>query len=129
MGAVLVGMVLMGRRWCEGALRRCRRSRLGGGALALFLGMGARGVPDPGARGLSAASRAQPFGIAWTVAFQDLVEFGPVDRSKLVLLLDRVPPKQRIGNGEVQKLGLRHGEINEFLPQFIVRKALDFPAL
>src|SRR5882724_8260478 len=114
----------MGRCSWEGALRR-----RGAGALALLLGMGACGVPDPGARGVSAAPRGEPFGIARTIAFQDLLEFGPVDRSELMLLLDRVPPQQWIGNGEAQKLGLRHGEINELLPQFIVREALDFPAL
>jgi len=62
-------------------------------------------------------------------AFQYLVELAPVDGTEFVLLRRLVPAQQRIGNREVQKFRLRHREVHEFLPQLVVRKAFDFPAL
>src|SRR5713101_10167556 len=100
----------------------------GCGALALLLGMGARGVSYPRSGGVGVAARGKPFRIARPIAFQHLIELGPIDRPELMLLLGLVPAQQWIGNDEVQELGLRHGEIDELLPQFIVRETLDLPA-
>src|ERR1039458_6875599 len=78
---------------------------------------------------MRAAPSRQPFGIAGTVALEHLLKFAPVDRTEIVALLGIVPAQARIGQGQSQEIRLRHREVDEFLPQLIIREALDLPAL
>src|ERR1700681_1350024 len=55
----------------------------GCGTLALLLGIGAGGVSPPRACRVSVAARGKPFHVARPIALQDLIEFGPIDRSEL----------------------------------------------
>src|SRR5580692_244941 len=91
--------------------------------------MGARGFTYPCTLGMGMAARGQTLGVARPIAFQYAIEFAPVDRSELMTLIRLVPPKLRIGNAKVQELSLRHREVDELLPQLVVREALDLPAL
>ena len=75
------------------------------------------------------AARGNALRVARAVAFQYLVELAPVDGTEFVLLFGFIPAQQRVGHAKAQELRLRYGEIDELLPQLVVGKTLDFPAL
>ena len=66
-------------------------------------------------------------GIAWAIALDNAPKFVPVDCAKIVMTAFRIPLNRRIRQGQAQKLRLRHGRIDEFLPQVIIADALDAP--
>src|SRR5579863_1012835 len=88
----------------------------------------ARRLADPAARLPGGASRLQSLAVAGAIAPEYGVEFAPVDRPAEVVLRGLVPAQLRIGNGESEKMRLRHGHVDELLAQLIVAEALDLPA-
>ena len=65
--------------------------------------------------------------VAGAIAFQYVVEFFPIDRSKSVVPCFFVPLKLLIWDGESKEFGLWNGLVYEFLPEFIIGFALDLP--
>src|ERR1700743_2891432 len=53
----------------------CRRAMLGR--------IGDRRLAHPGPRRMRIAARCNALGVAWAVAFQDLIELAPVDRTEI----------------------------------------------
>src|SRR5579863_10019566 len=101
-----------------------RELELGGLALPALFGIGGGGLADPGALVMRLAPRRQPVAIARPVAGQHRVEFAPIDRAVLPVA-GGILLHAGIGNGQAEKLRLRHRGIDEFLPQLVIGEALD----
>src|SRR5215208_1923488 len=97
----------------SGHSRLMSGSQGAGGAL---LGMGERGLADPGTLLPGVDACLQALAVAGAVAPDDLVELVPVDLAEVVVAALLVPLQLRIGDGEAQKVGLRHGLVDEALP-------------
>src|SRR5580765_4043508 len=82
---------------------------------SLLFGVRKRCVANPCAVLPGLDARAQPVAIAGSVALDHLVELVEVDRSEVVVLAVRVPLEQRIGHGDAEIVGLRHGLVDEAL--------------
>src|SRR5688572_4016619 len=83
---------------------------------------------NPAAALVCALAGRDTFAVAWTVALQDLVELGPIDRPEAVVLARFVPNQVRVGNAQAKEFRLRYGDVDELLPQLVVGEALDLPA-
>src|SRR6185437_12538226 len=88
--------------------------RLQCGALPALLGIGGCRLAHPGALVMRLAPRGEPFAIARAVTREHLVELGPVDRAVHPIAVG-ILLHAGIGNGQAQKLRLRHGGVDEFL--------------
>jgi hypothetical protein len=54
--------------------------------------------------------------VAQAVAGDDAGELVPIDRTDAVVTAFGIPGEFRIGNGEPQVVGLRHGLVDELVP-------------
>src|SRR5262245_47673181 len=77
---------------------------------------------------VSLAACGEPLAIAGAVALEHFLELVPVDGAEAVVLRNLVPGELGIGHFEAQELRLRRREVDELLPELIVREALDLPA-
>ena len=89
-----------------------------------------RGPPRP--RGPRRRPRAppavgDPLCVARAVAPDHGGELVPVDGPEVVVPAFVVPAQVRVGQGDAELLGLRHGHVDEALPQFVVGVPLDPP--
>src|SRR5947208_13384511 len=105
--------------WLRLSCSCCRRV-----ARCTLLRVGKRGFTHPCAVFPRFRACAQSIAVARTVALDDVVELGPVDRTEIVVRRFGVPLELRVGNGEAEEFCLRYGLIDEALPQFIVRQEL-----
>src|ERR1700733_6593052 len=77
---------------------------------------------------VSRPARLQALAVAGAVALEHRVKLVPVDRADEVVLRALVPAQLRVGNAQTEELCLRHGNVDELLPQLVVAEALDLPA-
>src|SRR5438445_8535933 len=66
-------------------------------------------------------ARAHPIAVARSVAFEDVVELAPIDRTEIVVFARRAPLEIRIGHRDTEKIGLRNRLVDEALPELVVR--------
>src|SRR2546430_510212 len=85
-------------------------------------------LAHPGAIVPGVAASLHPLLGDRTFTAHDRVKFLPVDYAKVVAALSLVPFETRIWNLEVEKIRLRHGDVDELLPQLVIGLALDPPA-
>ena len=77
--------------------------------------------------------RARPCGCATRCALQGpspsttALNSRPVDRAEVVVAALVVPAQLGVGQGDAELLGLRHGHVDEALPQLVVGVPLDAP--
>src|SRR3984885_9186472 len=105
-----------------------RPSSSGGGAGAFFGGVRGSGLAHPAPLLVRAPPRFEALTVAGTLAFDDTLEFAPVDLADPIMLRSLVPTQLGIRDRELQKLRLRHGHVDEVLAQLVVAEALDLPA-
>src|SRR5215469_10924738 len=91
-------------------------------------GVGRGRFPDPAARLVRRAPGLQSLRVAGALALQHGLELAPVDGAGEVVLAGLVPAQRRVGNREPEEFRLRHGDVDELLPQLVVAEALDAPA-
>src|SRR5579859_4123337 len=91
-------------------------------ARSLLLGMSRGGLTHPTAIFVCPAARLEPLAIARAVPFEHRVKLAPIDLSKAVVLRGFVPGQGGIGNVQPQMLRLRRRDVDELLPQLIVRE-------
>src|SRR5947209_10620241 len=106
---------------CIVGLHQSRRESGRRPAAPAFVGIGLRRLAHPCAFIVGLAPRRQPLAIAGTVAGKYLLEFVPVDLAVLPMSGGLVPLHARIGNGQLELLGLRHRGVDELLLWLIVR--------
>src|SRR6185369_12941822 len=82
----------------------------------------------PASAFMRAAARFDALAIARAVACEDLLELGPVDRTEAIVLALFVPAQVRVRHAQTEELRLRHGDVDELLPQLVVGETLDLPA-
>ena len=97
--------------------------RVGG----LLGGVRRGGLAHPGALVVGPALVGHPLGVARAVALDDLEQLGEVDLAELVVPGLVVPPDLRVGQRQPERLGLRHGHVDEPLAQVVVGEPLDPP--
>src|SRR5947209_5123352 len=76
--------------------------------------------------GLSALLHA--LAVAGAVASEDLAELLPVDGAEGPVAGGLVEAQLRVRKDKPEMQTLRHGRVDEFLAQLVVREALDLPA-
>src|SRR5205807_1716186 len=99
---------------------------LQGRPLPALLGIGQCGVAHPGAFLMRLVPRRQPITVTGAVAGQHRIELAPVDRA-VFPVAGFVLLHAGIRNRKSEELRLRHGGVDEFLPQLVVGEALDLP--
>ena len=90
-------------------------------------GVGGGGLPHPGALVVGGLAALDPLRVARAVALDHGHELVPVHRAVVVVPALGVPPQPGIGQRHAQLLRLRHGHIDEPLPQLVVGVPLDAP--
>src|SRR3954463_12274495 len=96
--------------------------RLCSSTLRALGGIASCRLADPGAFVVRLTARSHPVTIARAVAGEHLLEFGPVDLAVAPVPI-RILNHAGIGNGEAEISRLRHGGIDEFLPQLVIGEA------
>src|SRR5438876_6960760 len=105
-------------------LRSLRRLLRAGCA---FFRVGERRLPNPRALFPRLDARPQPISIARPIALDHVVELVPIDRTEIVMPTLAVPLELGIRYGDAEIIRLRHGLIDEALPQLVVGQNLDLP--
>src|SRR3954471_24765364 len=95
---------------------------------AVLLRIRRRRFTHPGALLPSVAAGLHPFLRDGAFAADDGVEFLPVDLAEIVMAALRVPAQRRIRHAQPERVGLRHGDVDEFLAELVIGLALDPPA-
>src|SRR5690606_11480569 len=108
-------------------LRTSSLSRSGRGARLVLLRPGTCRLahPAPFLVGLAAALHALP--VAGPEPRQHVPELLPVDRAVTPVARLLVPGELVVRNAQAQEMRLRHGHVDELLPQLVVREPLDLP--
>src|SRR3546814_4890455 len=80
-----------------------------------LLGIGGRGLADPGVCFPGVAARLHTLLGDRALALHHGVEFLPVDLAEIVAALRLVPLEVRVRHLEADRVGLRFGDVDEFL--------------
>src|SRR3954463_4347682 len=100
--------------------------RLCSSTLRALCGIASCRLAHPGALIVRLAACRDAIPVAWAVAGEHLLELGPVDLAVAPVPVG-VLNHAGIGNGQAEILRLRHGGVDELLPQLVIGEALDLP--